>query len=165
MKRATFLVLGALLAPGGCTGPEAGMADLVLLGGVVWPGTEAGARAEAVAVRDGRVLVVGSRDRIGEHVGPGTEVVDLEGRAVLPGFIDAHTHFISGGFQLSSVNLRDAATPEELVRRIGEFASGLAPGTWITGGDWDHERWGGELPRREWIDSVTPENPVLVSRL
>src|SRR5690606_30006187 len=70
-----------------------------------------------------------------------------------------------GGFQLASVDLRDAATPAEFARRIKEHAATLEPGEWITGGDWDHELWGGELPRRQWIDSVTPDNPVFVQRL
>jgi predicted amidohydrolase YtcJ len=63
------------------------------------------------------------------------------------------------------VDLRDADSPEEFARRIAEFARNVPPGTWITGGDWDHERWGGELPSRTWIDAGTPEHPVLVSRL
>jgi len=98
-------------------------------------------------------------------MGEGTQVLDLAGRLAVPGFIDSHTHFIPGGFQLSSVDLRDAATPEEFTRRMRDFARTIPAGTWITGGDWDHEMWGGELPRREWIDAVTPEHPVLVSRL
>ena len=72
----------------------------------------------------------------------------LEGRMIVPGFIDSHTHFIPGGFQLSSVDLRDADSKEEFGRRIFEFSSGLEVGEWITGGDWDHEMWGGELPHR-----------------
>jgi hypothetical protein len=74
-------------------------------------------------------------------------------------------HFAEGGAALASVPLRDAATPEEFARRVGEFARTLEPGEWILGGTWDHERWGGELPRRDWIDAVTPEHPVWVSRL
>jgi predicted amidohydrolase YtcJ len=98
-------------------------------------------------------------------MGEETEVVQLRGRMVVPGFVDSHTHFIPGGFQLSSVDLRDAGSPEEFGRRIGAFAQTVEPGVWITGGDWDHEMWGGELPRREWIDASTPSHPVLVSRL
>ena len=82
-----------------------------------------------------------------------------------PGFIDTHVHMMSSGFGLSSVQLRDASTPQEFIDRIAEFASAAEPGTWITEGDWDHEQWGGELPRRDWIDSVTTDNPVWVNRL
>ena len=84
----------------------------------------------------------------------------------MPGFADGHTHFVQGGFQLASLDLRDAATPEEFVRRIAAFAKTRQPGQWIQGGDWDHTLWRGQpLPRREWIDSVTPDNPVFISRL
>ncbi|MDH5588543.1 MAG: amidohydrolase family protein [Gemmatimonadota bacterium] len=141
------------------------MADLVFRGGMVWTGMPGWGQATALAVTEGRIVLVGSDAEVGALVGDATEVVELNGRALVPGFIDAHTHFISGGFQLSSVDLRDAATPEEFARRIADFAATLPPGTWITGGDWDHELWGGELPRREWIDALTPDNPVFVQRL
>ncbi len=84
---------------------------------------------------------------------------------ITPGFIDTHTHFVDGGFRLSSVQLRDAKTKEEFIQRIETFAKTVAPGTWITGGDWDHENWGGELPNRDWIDQYTPDHPVWVNRL
>jgi predicted amidohydrolase YtcJ len=99
-------------------------------------------------------------------VGSSTRVLDNGSSLVTPGFGDSHTHFIDGGFRLMEVDLREADTPEELVRRLAEFARRLPPGRWITGGDWDHERWrGAPLPRREWIDSVTPNHPVFVQRL
>jgi predicted amidohydrolase YtcJ len=80
--------------------------------------------------------------------------------------MDGHTHFIYGGFQLTQVDLRDADTPEEFVRRIKNYAAKAKPGEWILGGNWDHERWPGTpLPDRSWIDSVTPNNPVFVDRL
>jgi predicted amidohydrolase YtcJ len=91
--------------------------------------------------------------------------VDAKGAFVTPGFIDSHVHFIDGGYRLASVQLRDARTKEEFISRIKAYAATVFPGTWITGGDWDHQLWGGELPRRDWIDSVTPNNPVWVSRL
>jgi predicted amidohydrolase YtcJ len=160
--RALLLLLLALLA---CASPSAGPADLVLQGATVWTGVSGAPLAEAVAIKGGRIQVVGTAADVRAFIGPETDIVELAGGMVLPGFIDSHTHFIPGGFQLSSVDLRTAATPEEFARRIGEFAATVPPGTWITGGDWDHEMWGGELPRKEWIDELTREHPVLVSRL
>nr|NIP57027.1 amidohydrolase [Gemmatimonadota bacterium]NIR77422.1 amidohydrolase [Gemmatimonadota bacterium]NIT85943.1 amidohydrolase [Gemmatimonadota bacterium]NIU29763.1 amidohydrolase [Gemmatimonadota bacterium]NIV60172.1 amidohydrolase family protein [Gemmatimonadota bacterium] len=117
-----------------------------------------------IAIRDGRVQAVGSAEEIDALAGPETRRIELQGRRVLPGFMDSHTHFIDGGFELSAVQLRDASTPEEFARRIGAFAE-EHPGEWITGGQWDHQLWGGELPRRDWIDPVTGETPVYVTRL
>lgn len=90
-------------------------------------------------------------------------MVDLGGRLAVPGFIDNHTHFISGGFQLSRVQLRDAASPEEFARRI---ASHAAPGKWVTGWGWDEQLWNPyRLPDRSLIDPLTPASPVFVSRM
>ncbi|MFQ5689274.1 MAG: amidohydrolase [Gemmatimonadota bacterium] len=136
-------------------------AEMILTGGKIWTGAGA---AAALAIRDGRVLALGTDAEIEALAGPRTERVDLAGRRVVPGFMDNHTHFIAGGFALAGVQLRDAATPEEFARRIRAFAAEHR-GRWITGGSWDHERWGGELPRREWIDPFTPETPVFVRRL
>jgi hypothetical protein len=161
MRRVTVL---ALLVVGGCA-IEPQPAELVLVNGVVWTGMPGGT-VSAVAVRDGRILHAGSNDEVRRYQGPLTREIDLAGRLVVPGLIDSHTHFADGGFQLGSVDLRDAATPAEFARRIGEFARELPPGRWITGGDWDHELWpDAPLPRREWIDSVAGDHPVSVSRL
>ncbi len=145
-----------------CADPAA---DLVLVGGTVWTGDEAGPWAAGVAIASGRILAVGEEDEIRARVGPGTEVIELAGRFAMPGFIDTHTHFIDGGFRLSTVDLRDADSPEEFARRLSVYAASLEPGEWILGGDWDHTRWDGKLPDRSWIDAVTPDNPVFVTRL
>ncbi len=158
---AAAAVLGAVA----CGGSDGETADLVFRGGVVWTGSSATGRAQAVAVKGDRILAVGSDVDVAPRVGASTRVVELGGRTVTPGLIDAHTHFIDGGFKLASVDLRDAGTPVEFARRIGAYAATVPAGTWITGGDWDHELWGGELPRKEWIDSLTPEHPVFVNRL
>jgi predicted amidohydrolase YtcJ len=159
------LALVALAGATACGGVDDGVADLVFLGGSVWTGDPANPSATAVAVKGGRIVAVGSDDDVASFVGSATRVVALDGRTLLPGFIDAHTHFLDGGFKLAGVDLRNADTPEEFARRIGDFARTVPPGTWITGGDWDHEMWGGELPRREWVDALTPEHPVFVNRL
>jgi predicted amidohydrolase YtcJ len=166
MAAGTAVALAGL-ALSACAGGDAGSrnADLLFRGGVVWTGNPDEPRASAVAVRDGRIVAVGEEDAVEEWMGPSTQVVELEGRTLLPGFIDSHVHFLDGGFKLAGVDLRDAATPEEFARRIGDFARTLPPGSWITGGDWDHEMWGGELPRREWVDSLTAGHPVFVNRL
>jgi len=155
-----------LVALGGCM--TSSDADVVLTGGLVWaaPGTDlTGPGAPtAIAISDGRVVAVGSDADIEPYAGDQTRRIALEGRRVVPGFMDAHTHFIDGGFELSSVQLRDAATQDEFARRIADFAAQHSD-EWVTGGTWDHELWGGELPHRDWIDRDTPETPVFVSRL
>ncbi|HEX4574545.1 MAG TPA: amidohydrolase family protein [Gemmatimonadales bacterium] len=142
-------------------------ADIVITGGAVWTGLASGApQAGAVAIARGKILAVGDSAAVARYVGAHTEVLRADGGLVLPGFTDGHTHFIDGGFQLASVDLRDARTPAEFVRRLKQFAATKRPGQWILGGDWDHTLWpGAPLPRHEWIDSVTPQNPVFVNRL
>ena len=139
--------------------------SLVLVNGRVWTGDRTRPEAEAVAIAGDRVAAVGSSAEIKAHARPGTDVIDLGGAFVTPGFTDSHVHFVDGGFRLTSVQLRDARTPQEFAARIKAFAESVPPGTWITGGDWDHQLWGGELPRRDWIDAATPNHPVWVNRL
>ena len=130
----------------------------------VWTGDSVAPWAEAVAVSGDRIVAVGSTADVRALAGA-AEIVDAGGGMVTPGFIDSHVHFLGGGFGLAAVQLRDAKTREEFIRRIGDFAKTQPKGTWIMRGDWDHTLWGGELPSRKWIDSVTPDHPVMVNRL
>jgi predicted amidohydrolase YtcJ len=140
-------------------------ADFVILHGKVWTVDAAHARAEAVAIVGDRIAAVGTDAEMKSWIGPNTRTLDAHGHSVLPGFVDAHVHFSSGGGETSGVHLRDAATPLEFTRRIDAFARTLPKGEWITGGTWDHELWGGSpLPSRTWIDAGTPNNPVFVNR-
>ena len=142
------------------------MADLVLLNGSVWTGEDGRPWAEAVAVKNHKFILVGPSKDVRKFVGAGTRVLDLKGDLALPGFIDSHTHFLSGGFALLSIHLRDANSKGEFIARIEKKARQLGPGQWIQNGDWDHQQFDPpELPRREWIDSVTPDNPVCVNRM
>jgi hypothetical protein len=121
--------------------------------------------AEAVAIIGDRIVAVGSATDIDQWRGTSTKVIDAAGKLLLPGFNDAHVHFIDGGLQLDSVDLRNAASPEEFARKIGERAKLTAKGEWITGGDWDEEKWNPpQLPTKELIDPVTPNTPVFVNR-
>ncbi len=139
-------------------------ADMIITNARIWTGNAEQPYAEAMAVSGDKITAVGSKSEVMKHgSGEGT-VIDLGGRFVAPGFIDSHVHMLQGGSNLASVQLRDASTPEEFIRRIKEYAATLKPGTWILGGDWDGMGWE-NLPQRNWIDSVTPDNPVFVSRL
>jgi predicted amidohydrolase YtcJ len=141
------------------------MADLVLIKGVIWTGEEALPWAEAVAVQGDRIVAVGKSQEIKSLAGKKTRVLDLAGSLVLPGFIDSHTHFLDGGFSLLSIRLREANSKAEFIARIKEKAEELGHGEWILNGDWDQQQFDPpELPCREWIDAVTPENPVFVNR-
>jgi predicted amidohydrolase YtcJ len=163
------IALGAVLLLGwvsysGCVRSR-DMADLVLLNGTVWTGESGLPRAEAVAVRGRNIVAAGSSRDIRRLAGGTTRVIDLDGGLVLPGFIDSHTHFIAGGLSLLSLQLRDAASREEFVSRIARKARELTKGEWILNGDWDHQQFNPpELPRRDWIDGVTPDHPVCVNR-
>ena len=163
-RRAFGVLLLAPLVVAACGAPtDEAPPDLAVVNARVWTGDDSAPWAEGIAVRGDRITTVGDLAAI-EGLGA-SRVVDAAGGMVVPGFIDSHVHFVDGGFRLSSVQLRDAATPEEFSARIGAFAATVPPGTWITGGDWDHERWGGELPVRAWIDELTPDHPVWVNRL
>jgi predicted amidohydrolase YtcJ len=139
---------------------------LAIVNAKVWTANPKQPWASGIAVSGDRIVGVGSSAEIAKLAkGTQAKVIDAKGGMVTPGFIDSHVHFLDGGFRLSSVQLRDAKSPQEFVARIKAFARTIPPGEWITGGDWDHQNWGGELPRRDWIDSVTPDNPVWIARL
>src|SRR5689334_20450402 len=116
-------------------------ADTIIINATVHTMNPALPTAEAVAIYANRIVAVGSTNDIRKLAGPDTRTIDAQKRLLLPGFNDAHTHFLSGGFQLSSVDLRDASSPQEFAARIKAFAAKTPKGRWITGGDWDHERW------------------------
>ena len=130
-----------------------------------WTGDARRPWADAVAVTGERITAVGSSAEIRKLARPSTRVIDAHGQMLVPGFIDAHVHFVEGGFGLTSVQLRDAKTRDEFIRRVREHAARLPAGAWMLEGNWDHQNWGGELPRRDWIDSVTPNTPVFIQRL
>ena len=140
-------------------------ASIAVVNARVWTGDPKRAWADALLTDRERIATVGSSAEVMKRVRGETQVIDARGRMIVPGFVDAHIHFLAGGLGLASVQLRDASTRDVFVQRIRDFARTRTVGTWIRNGDWDHELWGGELPRRDWIDAVTPNNPVWINRL
>lgn len=163
MRSISTLAFVCVLVLAGCTQdpPEA---TLAVTGARIWTGDEAQPWAEAMAIDGDRILAVGSDADIKHYVAASTELVD-GGALVVPGFIDTHVHFLDGGEALESVQLRDVTSREQFRQRFAAYVETIEPGEWILGGAWDHEAWGGELPTRDWVDDLTPENPVWVFRL
>ena len=140
-------------------------ADLIVTHAKVWTVDAARPQAEAVAVIGERIVAVGSNVEVEQWRGPQTRVIDAAGKLVLPGFNDAHVHFISGGIELDSVQLKDATSAQEFARLIGEKAKALPKGEWILEGNWDETKWTPAVyPEKSLIDPLTPDNPVFVSR-
>lgn len=165
LTRWTSVALLVALIPGLAGAEDPPAATLAVTNARVWTGDPGRPWAEAVAAHGDTILAVGSNEDIDAYIDDDTEVIAAAGGMLVPGMIDTHIHFLDGGAGLASVQLRDAKTPEEFVTRIGAFARTLEPGEWILNGNWDHEHWGGELPRRAWIDAATPDNPVWINRL
>jgi predicted amidohydrolase YtcJ len=139
-------------------------ADLVFTGGPVHTSDAARSRATAVAVRGERIVAVG-HDDVREWIGPRTEVVDLAGRLLVPGFQDAHVHPVGGGMELGQCDLTGAVTLEEYRRRIRAYADANPDLPWITGGGWSMEAFPGGTPVREQLDDLVPDRPAyLVNR-
>jgi len=162
LKAAFISVLASV-----CAATVAGQsADLVIRNANVHTVSSTKSTAASIAVVGNKIVAVGSDSDTKSWIGPSTRVIDAKGKVVVPGFNDAHVHFLETGAQLSSVDLRDAKSPEEFVRRIKEFAAKQPKGRWILGGQWDHENWTpNALPTAAMIDAVTPDNPVFVNRL
>jgi len=138
-------------------------ADKIYYNGNIWTGNANRPSAEFIAVKGNKILSLGTDYSSLQN--PKTEMINLFGEFVVPGFMDNHTHFMSGGFQLTSINLRDVSTKNQFINRVKEYVQNITAGQWVQGGDWDHEMWGGELPSKKWIDPFTVEIPVFLGRL
>lgn len=137
------------------------MADLLVHGGSIRTGDPASQIAEAMLVRDGRVLAVGDASSLSS----GGNRLDLEGRTAVPGFIDAHAHFLGLGQYLDQVDLRGCRDYEELLERIRRAVDAIGPGAFLLGRGWNQEDWPGrEYPSHERLSAITPGNPVLLTR-
>jgi len=165
-KRSLAIFLGlAVLAANTPAAPAAAPTDLVLVGGRIRTMDPARPWAEAILISQGRIARVGTNAEVSAGAPKGAAVIDLNGAFVLPGFIDCHTHFLQGGYALSSIQLKDARSREEFAARFDAKVAEIEKGAWILNGTWDEERFDPPaLPAKEWIDRQTPDNPVFVRR-
>jgi predicted amidohydrolase YtcJ len=140
-------------------------ATLIITNATIYTVDKQHPRAEAAAVIGDRIVAVGSKAEIDSWRGPQTEVIDAGGKLVLPGFNDAHLHFIQGGAQLDQVALTDASTPQEFAKRIAAQVSKTPKGQWVLGGRWDETKWPDpQLPTSQQVDPVTGDTPIFVER-
>ncbi|XP_050234493.1 protein LONG AFTER FAR-RED 3 isoform X2 [Mercurialis annua] len=140
-------------------------ADLIMTNGVIFTADDSLPFGDAMAVQKGRILRVGNYSSLQDLAGFDTKVVDLKGKIVVPGFIDSHVHFIFGGLQVMRVELRGVNQKDEFVRRVRDAVRNMKEGSWVLGGGWNNDLWGGELPAASWIDDITPNNPVWLTRM
>lgn len=141
-------------------------ADIVLLNGIVYSVDPDIGRAEALAVLDGRIAAVGTSEEMRAWIGPRTRVMDLEGKFVMPGFNDAHTHIVGGGLGMLTVNVEGTRSIADFQQRIRDRLGEFEPGEWVTGRGWDHSLWKeNRVPTRADLDAVSTEHPMLFSRV
>ncbi len=176
-NRAAACALALVLAAGllaGCdqpAGPEAlAAADLVLTNGKIVAGDSLLAEAEALAVRADTIVAVGTSAEMAAYVGPATEVIDLEGRLALPGFIEGHGHFMGLGQAKMILDLTQAKTWDEIVALVADAAEAAEPGAWIRGRGWHQEKWDAVpegavegVPTHHTLSEASPDNPVYLT--
>ncbi|SFO72853.1 hypothetical protein SAMN04488519_112137 [Algoriphagus ornithinivorans] len=168
MKKIFLFLFAALFAWACASGPE-NPADSVFINGIVYTVDETNPKAEAVAVKDGLILAVGTTAEIQEYIGENTEVIDLEGKTMTPGFIESHSHLMGIGYNKLELDLMYVKTYDELVEKVAEAVAKAKPGDWITGRGWHQDKWI-QKPEKmvkgfqtnEPLNAVSPDNPVFL---
>jgi predicted amidohydrolase YtcJ len=159
------LLLAAVVAPPAFadTSPRV---DLVLTNGKIYTVDPALRRVQALAVKGGKIVAVGTSEEIQHWVGDNTEVIDLQGKFVMPGYNDAHTHMVSGGLQMLRINLVGARSRAEFEQRIRDRLKEFKPGEWVVGSGWDHSLWEDDrIPTREELDAISRDHPMIFQRV
>ncbi len=146
------------------------MADQVFINGIVYTVDESNPKSEAVAIKDGLILAVGTTEEIQVFVGKETEVIDLKGKTMTPGFIESHAHLMGIGYNKLEIDLMYVQTYDELIEKVAEAAAKAEPGEWITGRGWHQDKWL-KMPdntvkgfqTHDQLSAVTPDNPVYLA--
>ena len=167
----TLVMLSLLLSACGESGQESSalepdeFADMIFVGGPIWTANDARPAVEAVAVRDGRIIHAGGEAAARALAGEGTEIIDLHGAALYPGFVDAHVHLVGIGLRELTLNLDDVTSIEMLKDRLAGVVAEAEAGAQIIGRGWIGTHWPeARFPTRDDLDSVSPDNPVILRR-
>ncbi len=163
-KRFNQIVLlfsAILFLCGGCSNKKPA-ADTILTNARVYTIDANKSWAEAVAVRNERILFVGSAKAVLRHRGPDTKIIDAGGRLLLPGIEDSHVHFVSGSESLAKVDLSGARTVEEVQERIRKFAAEHPQAAWVQGRGWMYAAFPGNMPHKKFLDEVVPDRPAVM---
>jgi predicted amidohydrolase YtcJ len=160
ITRRGFVASGAAAALCGPAFAAAGTLDIALINAQVWTGS---GMSDAVGISGSRIAALGAR-AVRSATGPKTRVIDCKGAFVMPAFIDCHTHFLRGSPNLTQPDLLEVRSRAEWVDRIGKAVREVPKGQWLTGGPWDEQRFGGALPRKEWVDAVSADTPIAIPR-
>ena len=150
--------------------PQQQPADLVITNGKVVTVEDGAPEAQAVAAAGGKIVAVGSTAEIQKYIGPKTEVIDVKGQLVLPGFIEGHGHYTGIGTARLNLNLTTAKSWEDIVAMVAERVKTAKPGEWILGRGWHQEKWNARpepnvegFPVHDALSKVSPNNPVLLT--
>lgn len=166
----TIILLLALLSLSGltavsCQKQPATKASLVITG-KIFTGLDSPAFVEALAASEGKILATGTRKEIKKYIGPETRLIELKDGVAIPGLIDAHTHFSSGGRSLIELSFRGVDSVEKVQQMVAEKIKELPPGTPVFGREYDHTLFPGQKwPTKEDLDKVSPQNPVVIRRV
>ena len=144
------------------TAPSPSQADTLVINAKAWTGNPKQPWVETIVIKNSKIVAAGNKALEKEF--NASKTIDAGGKLVLPGFIDNHVHFMDGAATLLNIDTQSAKTKDAFINAISAYASSTPKGEWITGGIWDHEAWGGELPRKDWIDEHTQDNPVFLIR-
>jgi len=160
--RQLWLVLALLALP--CVAHAQRMqADMILLHGRVYTLNAKHSWAQAIAIRDGKIVAVGSDKEMARYRGPATKVLDAKGHLVLPGITDCHVHFLDGSFSLQRINLEDTKNLDEALRRLKEYADAHPKDPWVLGRGWSYPLFPPNgLPDKKFLNAIIPDRPVYI---
>ena len=166
----TMIALGLWMMATAACGSDIDPADMVVRGATIATVDEANPQAQALAIRDGRLIAIGSDEAINRHVGPDTDVLDLDGQLVVPGFIDSHAHVLWVGDARLQLRLDETKTWDEVVELVAAAVARAQPGEWIRGRGWHQEKWDAVpspvvegFPVHDTLSAISPDNPVVLN--